>query len=107
MIMLVCKILHVHVGFDHSSLHSTMIFTVNSMTTLMDNAEQARARLYVYVSVFFAVLYTRVSTRVYAAGGRGRSPVQRVQANGTKVDCDYTCVSAHTRADLCLHVRYT
>lgn len=52
-------------------------------------------------------LYTRararaLNPRVYVAGGRGRSPVQRVQANGTKVDCDYTCVSAGARTHTCV-----
>jgi len=49
----------------------------------------------------------RALTRAYAARGRSRSPVQRVQANGTKLDCDYTCVSAYARTDSRLHVRYT
>lgn len=54
--------------------------------------------------------YTRAHTKLaymWQREGRGRSPVQRVQANGTKVDCDYTCVSAYARTNSRSHVRYT
>jgi len=91
-------------AFDHSR-HSTMIFTVNS-TTLMDDV--ARARACVCVCCFFAArTHARaLNSHIYGRRGRGRSPVQRVQANGTKVDCDYTYVYVYlTRARL--HVRHT
>lgn len=58
----------------------------------------ARARVCV---CFFRDTNTRARIKlayIRQAEGRGRSPVQRVQANGTKVDCDYTCVYVCSRA---------
>jgi len=54
--------------------YSTMIFTVNSMTTLMDNVERARACMWMCVRFFAARTYTRVlNSRVYGRRQRQQS----------------------------------
>lgn len=68
------------------------------MTTLMDNVERPRARVCVRffrgTDIHTRVLKLACMRQQAEAGVRSK----RVQANGTKVDCDYTCVSVLTRA---------
>lgn len=75
------KVSHVHAGFDHSSRHSTMIFTVNSMTTLMDNVERASARAYICMCSFFRGM--DIHTRVLNSRVCGRRQRQESGPEGS------------------------
>lgn len=72
-----------HANFDHSSRHSTMIFTVNSMTMLMDNVERASARTDICMCPFFYGM--DIHTRVYTLACMRQEAEAGVRSRGFKL----------------------